>query len=60
MRGASRITQVVDKGAGKHALIVVEREEATGRLLATIEGVNLVRNAGGFGGPAATTPHASA
>jgi acyl dehydratase len=53
--GASRITQVVDKGPGRHALIVVERrvtEEATGRLLATVEGVMLVRNAGGFGGPA--------
>jgi acyl dehydratase len=53
--GRSRISGVVDKGPGRHALITVERlvtEAATGRLLATVEGVNLVRGGGGFGGPA--------
>ncbi|MGE0333260.1 MAG: MaoC/PaaZ C-terminal domain-containing protein [Ramlibacter sp.] len=49
--GQTRVTRVVDKGAGKGAIIHAEKEltdEATGRLLATVESVYFCRGDGGF------------
>jgi acyl dehydratase len=54
-----RITDVIDKGEGKGALIYVEREitdVATGTLLATIGQVIFARGDGGIGGPARAQP----
>ena len=53
--GRSRVTAVIDKGAGKGALIYVERklfEQATGAPLATLTMSTFARGNGGFGGPA--------
>lgn len=47
----TRVSRVVDKGAGKGALVVTEREirdEASGALLATVEHVSFCRADGGF------------
>jgi len=59
--GQTRILEVVDKGAGKGALIFSERrvtDKATGDLIATISQTAFCRGDGGFGGPprAAPTP----
>ncbi len=53
VKGRSRVTQVIDKGAGKGALIYIDRElrDGAGKLLATIAHTVFVRGAGGFGGP---------
>jgi acyl dehydratase len=54
-----RVTGVVDKGAGKGALIFTEREltdKATGRPIATLGSTTFARGDGGFGGPAGPTP----
>jgi acyl dehydratase len=50
--GTSRIVRVVDKGAGKAALIYTERQivdAASGQLVATSIASSLVRGGGGFG-----------
>lgn len=47
----TRVSHVVDKGAGKGALVVTQRnasDAATGRLLATVEHVSFCRADGGF------------
>jgi len=47
----TRVSRVVDKGAGKGALVVTERQvsdQATGALLATVEHVSFCRADGGF------------
>jgi acyl dehydratase len=52
--GRSRITGLVDRGAGKGALLYSERDildAPTGRLLATVGGTTFLRGDGGFGGP---------
>ncbi|MEM6637670.1 MAG: MaoC/PaaZ C-terminal domain-containing protein [Pseudomonadota bacterium] len=51
--GRTRLTGLVDKGAGKGALIYTEREvlSAEGKLLATISSTLFARADGGFGGP---------
>ncbi|CAN7673160.1 MaoC/PaaZ C-terminal domain-containing protein [Pseudorhodoferax sp. LjRoot39] len=52
LRSRTRVTAVVDKGQGRGALVVTTREvsdEATGRLLATIEHTSFCRADGGFG-----------
>jgi acyl dehydratase len=52
--GTSRVTGLVDRGAGKGALLYQERvitEAATGRKLATLEQTTFLRGDGGFGGP---------
>ncbi len=52
--GKSRIVDVIDKGAGKGALLVNERvltDKATGERLATLNHVTFARGDGGFGGP---------
>jgi acyl dehydratase len=49
--GRSRVARIVDKGAGKGALILIERkvtDKATGELLATIEQLNFCRGDGGY------------
>jgi len=57
--GRTRVTEVIDKGAGRGALIYTERrlsEAATGELLATVRQVSFARADGGFGGPHRTQP----
>ncbi len=50
---ANRVLEVVDKGAGKGGIIVLERtlrDKASGQLLARIESSTFCRADGGFGG----------
>lgn len=57
--GRTRIVAVVDKGAGKGALVYSQREisdKASGRLLATLTQTTFCRGDGGFGGPQRETP----
>jgi len=57
--GRTRIVDVVDKGAGKGALVYSERQvsdKATGCLLATLTQTTFCRGDGGFGGPRRETP----
>jgi acyl dehydratase len=52
--GRSRITGLVDRGAGKGALMYSEREvldARTGERLATLTSTSFMRGDGGFGGP---------
>lgn len=52
--GRSRVTQVIDRGAGKGALLYSEREislAGTGERLATVWQSTFLRGDGGFGGP---------
>lgn len=52
--GRSRISSIVDRGAGKGALLYNERvvlDARTGEKLATLEGTTFARGDGGFGGP---------
>ena len=52
--GKSRIVEVVDKGAGKGALVYTERkvtDKASGALIATVTQTTFARADGGFGGP---------
>lgn len=52
--GTSRVTGIVDRGAGKGAMIYSAREvkdAKTGELLATLEMTTFARGDGGFGGP---------
>jgi acyl dehydratase len=51
--GKMRVVDVIDKGKGRAALVVAEREiwdEATGDQIATINQTYFCRGAGGFGG----------
>jgi acyl dehydratase len=57
--GRSRILDVIDKGAGKGALIYSERriiDKASGKLLATIDQTTFCRADGGFGGDKREAP----
>ena len=57
--GRTRILDVIDKGAGKGALVYTERavtDKASGALLATITQTQFCRADGGFGGPDKPTP----
>ncbi|QVN23132.1 MaoC/PaaZ C-terminal domain-containing protein [Burkholderia pyrrocinia] len=62
--GRSRIARIVDKGAGKGALLLIEREvidRATGERLATLEQLNFCRGDGGYsanGDPSDAAPAA--
>ncbi len=61
--GRTRITNLIDKGAGKGALLYSARDifdHATGDLLATTTSTTFLRGDGGFGGEAtpAPRPHA--
>lgn len=57
--GHTRITEIIDKGADKGALLYLERrvvEADSGMLLATVNQVNMLRGDGGFGGPSGPVP----
>ena len=57
--GRSRVTEIVDKGEGKGALLFSERDvvdKATGDLLCTVTSTTFMRGEGGFGGPAGPAP----
>jgi acyl dehydratase len=57
--GRQRIVDVIDKGAGKGALVFSEREvtdKATGELIATVTQTTFCRADGGFGGPPRQSP----
>ena len=61
--GNTRILEVIDKGAGKGALLLTERtikDKATGELIGTVTQTVFCRGDGGFGGPPreAPVPHA--
>src|ERR1700731_4506210 len=52
--GRQRIVEVIDKGAGKGALVLTERkvtDKATGETIATVTQTPFSRGDGGFGGP---------
>ena len=52
--GRTRIVEVIDKGAGKGALVYTERkvtDKASGELIATVTQTTFCRADGGFGGP---------
>ncbi len=62
VRGEARVIDVIDKGAGRGALVVCERlisDAASGELLCTSTYTMFCRGDGGFGGPPrqAPTPH---
>jgi acyl dehydratase len=57
--GHTRIVEVIDKGAGKGALLLTERkitDKASGELIATVTQTVFCRGDGGFGGPPRQTP----
>ena len=57
--GTTRIDALIDKGAGKGALVYSTREirdKASGKLLAEVASCGFLRGDGGFGGPTAATP----
>ncbi|MEE8436141.1 MAG: MaoC/PaaZ C-terminal domain-containing protein [bacterium] len=59
IRSRSRITQIVDKGADRGALLFLERDgvdTASGRSLFTARQTIFARGDGGFGGPEVNTP----
>jgi len=52
--GRTRVTDLIDKGAGRGALLYSEKhvtDAATGELLAVTTSTTFLRGAGGFGGP---------
>jgi acyl dehydratase len=57
--GKSRVTEIVDKGPGKGALLFSDRDvidKATGALLCTLTSTTFIRGEGGFGGPSGPAP----
>jgi acyl dehydratase len=57
--GRTRIIDVIDKGAGKGALLLTERkitDKASGALVATVTQTIFCRGDGGFGGPPRPMP----
>lgn len=57
--GRTRVTGIVDKGAGKGILVYSERtltDAATGELLATLPNTTFCRGDGGIGAPTGPTP----
>jgi len=61
--GRTRVLRIVDRGEGKHAIVVSERQivdAATSALYATLTQVHVLRGQGGFGGDPGplTPPHA--
>jgi acyl dehydratase len=57
--GRQRIVEVVDKGAGKGALVYTERkitDKASGEAVATVTQTTFCRADGGFGGPPRESP----
>ena len=59
--GRTRVTDIIDKGPGKGALIFSEKQvidQATGELLATTASTTFARGDGGCGGPQKPQPPA--
>ncbi len=57
--GRTRVTEVIDKGAGKGALVYSERivtDKASGEPIATVTQTTFCRGDGGFGGPPREAP----
>jgi len=57
--GRTRVDEIVDKGAGKGALMYSTREvidKTSGALLATLTSTSFMRGDGGFGGPSGPSP----
>jgi acyl dehydratase len=57
--GKTRILEVIDKGAGKGAVLATERtltDKATGERIATLTHTTFCRGDGGFGGPKRASP----
>jgi len=57
--GRTRVTEIVDKGPGKGALVYSERkihDKASDALVATVTQTTFCRGDGGFGGPPRETP----
>ena len=57
--GRTRVEAIVDKGADKGALALIERtisEAQTGQTIATVKSTAFMRSYGGFGGPSGPTP----
>jgi acyl dehydratase len=57
--GKTRVTEIIDKGAGKGALVYSERvvtDQATGERIATATQTTFCRGDGGFGGPPCEAP----
>jgi len=57
--GKTRVTEVIDKGLGKGALVYSERvvvDQATGERIATATHTTFCRGDGGFGGPPREAP----
>ena len=57
--GRTKIIEVIDKGAGKGALLFTERkitDKASGQLIATVTQTVFCRGDGGFGGPPRQSP----
>ena len=57
--GKTRIVEVIDKGAGKGAVVYTERkitDKASGELVATVRQTTFCRADGGFGGPPRESP----
>lgn len=57
--GRTRVTDVVDKGAGRGALVFSRRDildHSSGRLLCRLTSTTFLRGDGGFGGPSGPTP----
>ena len=59
VRARTKVTGIVDKGAGKGALILSERclrDSESGEVLATLTSTIFARGNGGYGGPSDTAP----
>jgi N-terminal half of MaoC dehydratase len=59
MIGRTRVTEIIDKGPGKGALVYSERtvtDQATGQRVATATQTTFCRGDGGFGGPLREPP----
>jgi acyl dehydratase len=57
--GRTRVVEVIDKGAGKGAVIFSERQvidQASGEPIATLKQTTFARGDGGFGGPPRVAP----
>jgi acyl dehydratase len=62
VQSSTRITGLVDKGAGKPALVLSQTElsDADGAVFARMERTTFIRNGGGFGGDAGGEPRPAA
>lgn len=57
--GRTRVTDLIDKGAGKGAILYLDRDiidKTTGELLCRVSGSSFLRGDGGFGGKTGPTP----